>query len=201
MTHISTQELIGQLQFLEPKDNRPVFVAVSGYGGSGKSTLANAIRSKIEDAGIIPIDDFIVGARNERSSDWSTFDRARLKKEVLEKAIVGEQLRYQQYNSGEWVSGSGGTWRELEVGRIVIIEGCSVIHPSLTYDYTYSAWIDCPQEKALESAKQRDLGETELFGGDDTTMLWDEVWGPNDKDFFHAFRPDLLATVLVEPQF
>lgn len=67
--------------------------------------------------------------------------------------------------------------------------------------YDYSAWIDCPQDIALVSAKKRDVNEVELFGDDDTSLLWDTVWGPNDSDYFEQFRPDLSATVLVEPQF
>jgi hypothetical protein len=150
---------------------------------------------------VVPIDDFITGERAQRSPDWATFDRHRLKTDVLDVASVDSTLRYRQYNSGEWVSGKGGSWRELQVGRLVIIEGCGIIHPLLTPYYTVSAWIDCPQERALVSAKKRDESETDLFGDDDTSQLWDEVWGPNDRDFYINFRPDQNATVLVEPQF
>lgn len=62
-------------------------------------------------------------------------------------------------------------------------------------------WINCPQEDALRSSKSRDRAETELFGEDDTDTLWDEVWGPNDADFFSKYRPDEVADVLVEKQF
>ena len=116
---------------MEPLGTKPVFVAISGFGGSGKSTLANFVAEKLESASILPIDDFIIGERTHRSADWSTFDRLRLQNEILQRAVTGKTLRYQQYHSGEWISGVGGAWRELSIGKIVIIEGCGVIHPDL----------------------------------------------------------------------
>lgn len=198
---LSKNELLELIQTLRPVHDRPAFVAISGFGGTGKSTLAESLRTSLEDASVIPIDDFIIGERTQRSTDWATFDRGRLRHDVLDVASIGRPLSYQRYNSGEWAEGRGGTWREVEIGQFVIIEGCGVIHPSLTQYYDASAWIDCTHESALESAKKRDQSEVELFGNDDTDRLWDEVWGPNDLDFFKAFRPDVLATVLVEPQF
>lgn len=201
MSHVSRQELIKRLEILEPQSERPVFVAISGFGGSGKSTLAGVISEALGDAVVVPVDDFIVGAREHRSADWGTYDRKRLQRDVLEQARPGEALRYQQYQSGEWANGRGGTWREVNVGRMVIIEGCGIIHPSLMDQYSLAAWIDCSHEQALVSAKQRDVAEVELFKDDDTNLLWDTIWGPNDKAYFDSIRPDLLADVLVEPQF
>ena len=88
--------MIESLQALEAQYSKPAFVAISGFGGSGKSRLAEAVSNEIEGSAIVPIDDFIVGARDERSGNWRTFDRDRLKSEVLEKATIGYQLRYQK---------------------------------------------------------------------------------------------------------
>lgn len=198
---VTRDDLLRLIQDLKPKNDRPSFVAISGFGGTGKSTLAESLCTAIDSAVVVPVDDFIIGERTQRSTDWATFDRQRLRRSVLEPARIGQTLSYQRYNSGEWVSGRGGSWRELEIGRLVIVEGCGIIHPLLTPCYDVSAWIDCPHEVALESAKKRDRSETELFGSDDTDQLWNEVWGPNDLDFFNAFKPDELATVLVERQF
>lgn len=200
--HISKDTLITLLRQLKPHEDRPAFVAISGYGGSGKSTFAQGVSKAIgSDTAVIPIDDFIIGARDERSVDWRTFDRSRLHDDIIEPASVGKTLRYQRYNSGDWVANRGGDWIEVTVGKVVIVEGCGILHPTLLPHYDFSAWIDLPQPRALESAKYRDASEIELFGDDDTAALWDNVWGPNDKDFFETFRPDLNATVLVEPQF
>lgn len=193
-------ELI-QAQATKSHKDRPAFVALSGFGGSGKSSLALEVARMLEDSVVIPIDDFIVGARDERSADWRTFDRARLRRDILESARPGESLSYQKYNSGDYVNGKGGELVQVAIGRTVIVEGCGILHPELMGYYDASAWIAMPQEAALASAKQRDSSEGDLFGDDDTAALWDEVWGPNDKNFFDTFRPDFAATVLVEPQF
>lgn len=199
---LTREGLIEVIRDAESIGNRPSFVAISGFGGSGKSTLALAVAEALGEATtIVPIDDFIIGARDERSRDWRTFDRERLYREVITPARIGEVLRYQKYNSGDWVNGRGGNQVEITIGQTVLIEGCGILHPSLMDNYNCSAWIDLPQDRALSSAKHRDATEIELFGDDDTATLWDKVWGPNDADFFKTFRPDQNATVLVEPQF
>ncbi len=197
---VSKEGLLRAVQNMRPKDARPVFVAISGFGGTGKSTLAAFLSASLKRASVVPIDDFIIGERTQRSTDWATFDRERLTHNVLEPARIGQTIRYQQYNSGEWVQGRGGSWREIEIGQLVIIEGCGILHPSLMPHYDISAWIDCPHDVALESAKRRDRQSGELFENDDTDKLWNEVWGPNDLDFFTTFKPDMLATILVERQ-
>ncbi len=199
---VSKEELIEVIRTIASNKNRPVFVAISGFGGSGKSMLAHAVADALgEETVVVPIDDFIIGARNERSDDWRTFDRQRLRRDVLESAVPGKTLCYQKYNSGDWANNRGGDWREVNAGQIIIIEGCGTLHPSLMPSYDCSAWIDLSQEQALISAKTRDLANIELFGDDDTARLWNDIWGPNDADFFKAFRPDQNATFLVEPQF
>jgi len=200
--HLTRDELIALIKTIEPREGRPAFVAISGFGGSGKSTLAlNLCKSLDETADVVPIDDFIVGPREQRSGDWQTFDRERLRQDVLERARVGKPFSYRRYNSGDWVNGRGGSLRIVTPRKILIIEGCSVIHPDLMPYYDCSVWVDCPQEVALANAKQRDQTEIDLFGDDDTDRLWNEFWGPNDRDYFETFHPDHLANVLLEPQF
>lgn len=197
----NTEQLAERWGALELHGSKPSIVAISGFGGSGKSTLAATISNELPGSVVVPVDDFIIGARDERSADWSTFDRQRLRTEVIDRATTGSTLRYQAYNSGEWVQGLGGSWRELEIGHLVIVEGCSVIHPELISFYDSSAWINCSQSRALDTAKARDALELGLFRGEDTARLWDEVWGPNDRDFFNGYRPDLLAEFVIERQF
>lgn len=193
--------LITLIKAIKPREGRPAFVAISGFGGSGKSTLALNLCENLSGADIVPIDDFIVGPREQRSGDWQTFDRERLRRGILEQAHFGEPLSYRKYNSGEWVNGRGGKVRTVTPRQVLIVEGCSVIHPELMPYYDCSVWIDCSQDIALANAKQRDQTETSLFGDDDTAKLWDEIWGPNDRDYFETFRPDQMVSVLLEPQF
>jgi hypothetical protein len=84
---------------------------------------------------------------------------------------------------------------------MVIIEGCGVIHPEVSQYYDITAWINCTQKKALKMAKMRDSSEKNLFKCEDTDKLWDEVWGPNDRDYFAKFRPDLQADIILNNGF
>jgi uridine kinase len=190
---VSAERLLGEIGSITPANGRLAFIAISGYGGSGKSTLAGQVRESIEGCEVIPIDDFIVGAREGVDEDWATFDRERLRNDVLDVAKPGRQLSYKTYNSGEYVSGRGGRLRTITPERILIVEGCGILHPELMQYFDYSAWVDCPRAVAVELAKSRDKSE-----GNDNDRLWDEVWSPNDQRFFDKYRPDLLATVLVE---
>lgn len=193
---ISSAEMIEAIRDVKPPaDGYLAFIAISGFSGSGKSTLANRVSDAVEGCEVVSIDDFIFGPRSQRSSDWSTFDRKRLRKDVLDVAKPGESLSYRCYNSGEWVSGKGGTLRTITPQKLLIIEGCGILNPSLVQYYDYSAWIGCATNVALEQAKARDRSE-----GNDNDLLWDKIWGPNDRDYFNQFRPDQLAMVTVEPE-
>lgn len=191
---MTTDALTQKLTDLSPKSDKPIIVAVSGYGGSGKSTLSAKLSATLGDTVVVPIDDFIIGPRDQRSGDWQTFDRKRLRREVLETARIGKALRYQANNSGEWVSGQGGKWTTIVPHRYLIIEGCGILHPLLMPYYDYSVWIDCSGETAWGQAKQRDKSE-----GHESDKLWDEVWVPNDQDFFNTYHPDKLASGIVQP--
>ncbi len=186
-------ELIAQIQELKIGREKPRFIAVSGFGGSGKSTLAKFIVRSLVGADVVPIDDFIIGRQDQRSNNWSTFDRSRFATDILQNARTNKPLRYQQFQSGEFASGRPGTWRSFTPQRYVIVEGCSVLHPSLMDYYDFSVWIDCSLGDALSRAKARDMAEGRKY------WLWDSVWGPNDNDYFASIRPDRLANATISP--
>jgi uridine kinase len=185
--------LITQIRALRPKPGRLFVIAVSGYGGSGKSSLAAELAKTLGEAEVVSIDDFIVGPKHERSADWHTFDRERLRDEILAVAQPGEMLTYQQFQSGVRASHRPGSQRTITPGKYLIIEGCSVLHPDLMKYYDFSVWIDCPLDTARLRAEARDRSQ-----GNDDSRLWDEVWSPNDRDYFNNYRPDRLADAIVE---
>lgn len=193
VNHISVKEMIERVKVIGPTNRSLVFIAISGFGGSGKSTLASKVRDAIDGSEIIPIDDFIVRAKENVDEDWATFDRQRLRTDVLDVAKPGQSLSYKVFNSGEYVNGQGGKLRSIIPERLIIVEGCGILHPTLMSYFDYSVWIDCPIEIAVEMAKSRDKAE-----GHDNDSLWDNVWSSNDQRFFKKYRPDLLSTALVE---
>lgn len=191
---MTTPELIETIKGLKVRPGQLIIIAVSGFGGSGKSTLASKLAANIKGAEVVSIDDFIVGARDERSGDWRTFDRDRLRREVLIPAKPDTTITYQQFHSGEWVGHTGGRWRTIRPHKYLIIEGCGIFHPTLMPYFDFSVWIDCPQDIALKRAEARDLSQ-----GNDDRSLWEEVWRLNDLDYFHTFHPDKLASAIVDP--
>ena len=185
-------ELVDQIHGLKKPPGRPLIIAISGFGGSGKSTLASRLAAALTSTAVIPIDDFIRGPKDELSNDWHTFDRQRLRRDVLIPTHKQRPIRYRQYRSGEWVAGKGGAWRSVSPQNYLIIEGCSVLHPTLMSYYDLSVWIDCPEPFALLQAEERDLNE-----GNDDVALWNDVWRLNDVVYFNTFHPDTLASIIV----
>lgn len=166
----------------------PVFIAISGFGGSGKSTLAEQLRAhfNVETDQVIRLDHLYSqqwdGPGMLDQVDWD------LLTQILKNAHAGKPLRY---------TGRGFRGESIAVDaplpRLVIVEGIRLLQPELLPLFDLSVWIDCPQSIAIERAKSRDRAQGE---DEDTVNLWDTDWGPKDKAYFEAFRPDTLADVL-----
>lgn len=173
--------------------NELVTVALSGFCGAGKSTLAERLSEEFRSAPVVSIDDFITKPRNHRSQNWSTFDRNRFKSELLDTAEMNSSIGYTQFQTGVYVSGKPGTHRLINIGKLLIVEGVSIFTPELIKSYSLAVWINCPIDIAVCRAKQR--GKIDK---DDNGWLLDNVWRPNDVDFYGAYRPDELADVIYE---
>jgi uridine kinase len=177
------------IKSLARPQSRPLIIAISGFGGSGKSMLAEKLRRQLGNAQVVSIDDFILERNAGRSADWNSFDRARMRNQVLEPAACGKTVRYQVY---DWKEDRLGKWRTVPPCDYLILEGISVLHPNLRGYYDFKIWIDCPLKVATERAIQRDRQ-----WGNDHDTLWRTVWAPNDRDYFKKYRPDLAADTVL----
>lgn len=179
---VSFEHLVQQIG-VKSKNTEFFVIAISGFGGSGKSTTARKLAEALKDAISIPLDDFIVNRFQGRSSEWASFDWQRLIKEVLLPIRKGEKsIEYGVYS---WIEDNVAQKKIVEIKKYVIIEGVGLIRDSLQEYFDCTVWIDTPFDIAIARGKKRDKEEY----GADHDKLWDEVWGPNDRDYFEKCKP------------
>jgi uridine kinase len=181
------QHILTAIKKLEQPKNRPLIIAISGYGGSGKSTLAAKLKEQLGNTEVIAADDFIISRCKDRTADWSSYDRPRLQSQVLEPALSGEPIRYQSY---DWKNDKLGEWRTALRTSYLIAEGLSILHPDLRKYYDLKIWVDCP----LDIATQRGIKRDQAWGNDHDDP-WLNIWMPNERDFMAKYRPDLAADI------
>lgn len=180
------ERIIDELRSL-PVTQRPVFIAIDGFGGSGKSTLAAKLRTALVSAFVVSIDDFITKERiSDLSEDKSSFDRSRLKQQVLLPGSRGEQVRYQRLI---WESNSLSEPIVVPDVDFLIVEGISSYHPDIASFYSLKIWIDTPMDVAKARGRARD-------GGNENAQNWDR-WAENDLLYQQKFHPELAADFVV----
>ncbi len=163
--------------------SRPLVVGISGFGGAGKSTLAQALHDLLPDSQVVPGDEFLLSRPpTARSDSWDCIDRMRLLRQVVLPARSGQASRYQAF---DWEAGALGPWVTL-TGSPVVVEGLGLFHPDIVGHFDLRVWIDVDLDTATSWGMERD----ETVYDNPQTQLWEEVWKPNDADFFRRFRPD-----------
>jgi len=172
-------------QLAIPKD-RPLVVAISGFGGSGKTTLASLLQTQLRDAAVVTIDSF---SNHEwrRNADWDNFDRTRFAREILVPAHKNVfPLRYAHV---PWPGHVEIPQVEVPRPAVLIVEGCSLFHPGLLPYYDLKIWVDCP----LEVATKRGMWRDRHVHKNEQDYYWQNIWMPNERDFSVKYRPDQIA--------
>lgn len=187
--HSAHQQIEEKIKSFTAPLGRSLIIAISGYGGSGKSTLAAELQQQLGNAQVISSDDFIINRCAERTADWSSYDRPRLRKQVLEPASCSQAIRYQIY---DWENNQLDKWRSVPKSKYLLIEGVSILHPDLRHFYDYAIWMDCPLDIATKRGIQRDRE-----WGNDHDDMWNNIWMPNERDYFEKYRPDLAADLII----
>ena len=168
-----------------------IVIAISGFGGSGKTTVAKEIAELLEDAVVVSLDDFFMDRLKQRSANWASYDWQRLIDQMLRPTKEGAtSISYDVY---DWRANRLDPKRELDLPSYVIIEGVGLLQNGMDEYFDHTIWVDVPLEQAIERGKRRDRDQY----GVDHDALWEEVWGPNDSDYFHKHLPDQTAEYLV----
>jgi len=167
-------------------------IALAGFGGAGKSTVANKLSNTLENAVVIPLDQFIINRLLDRSADWDGFDWARVIEQVLKPVQDGSEII--TFGICDWQQNKIIEEKTLELPKYIIIEGCGLIREQLKKYFDFSIWIDIPLEVAYERGSTRDREEYKV----DHDKLWKERWTPNDKDYFEKYQPAVNADFLLK---
>jgi uridine kinase len=181
------QEILTAIQKLKQPKDRPLLIAISGFGGSGKTTLANELKAQLEGAQNVSIDSFSTHEWH-RNADWDNFDRERFTREVL--APAHKDKFPLQFIHEPWPGNSEESITIPETGYL-IVEGCSIFHPDLLSYYDLKIWADCPLEQATKRAMWRDR----YVHKDEKDYNWLNIWMPNERDFLEKYHPDKVADI------
>ncbi len=185
------QKALQQINSLAHPTNRPLIIAVSGFGGAGKTTLANKLKIQLTDAQVVCIDSFTIGQHWYRSADWANFDRSRFTQEILQPAR-GNQFPL-VYSHGTWPGQTGSPTVRVPQAKYLIVKGCSIFHPDLLRYYDYKIWVDCP----LSAATKRGMWRDKYVHKDPQDYYWQNIWMPNEKEFYDKYHPDKAANIIL----
>jgi uridine kinase len=162
---------------------KPVLIGIEGYGGSGKTTFAQKLASRLGNAYVVSMDDFIVTEKlTEPSWDNGAFDRERLERQVLVPASNGQPVSYQRL---VWATNTLSDLVTVPEVEYLIVEGISSYHPSIKPYYDYTIWVETPMEIAQQRGHARD-------GSNENAHYWD-LWMRNDLAYQQRYHPEQRA--------
>jgi uridine kinase len=165
-------------------------VAIDGRGGSGKSTLARRLARGWPAAVVVEMDDFCRPApeRVQRPENHgANFDRERLARQVLVPLASGRAAHYQRY---DWDEDRLAEWHGVPAGTVVLLEGVYSTSELLRGYLDFTIWVDCPYERRLQRAIERD--------GERMRTVWTEQWTPAEDRYVEAEGPDRRADLVLD---
>lgn len=171
-------------------------VAVSGPAGAGKSTLTRQLQAGLARMpGIGPVvpffavDWYTIGACVKRGRGWPGYNWLRWQEEVLDPIYMGEAITC---TIRDWESRQVIGEISSPPTPIRLLEGVGLFHPSRLPYLRCRVWVDCDLDVAEALGIERSLAH----GHYEHVRRWRSVWGPNDRDFIEAFRPEKEADIL-----
>ena len=164
------------------KLKKPFIVAISGFGGSGKTTFANLLASEIH-APIVGVDDFFNKSERLNYERWEIYDFGRLELEIIKPFLSGGTIL--SYRAFDWEENELTVFKTIHVDEVLIVEGVGLFRPELMKYYSYTIWIECPIEIAIERGKKRDRN----MYGESQDEKWDGIWRDNEIQCYLEFDP------------
>ena len=181
-----SKEIVNSISMLK----NPAIIGISGFGGSGKSTFAKVLASQLK-VNCIGIDSFFKSKDTSEYQLWNIFDFKRLEEEVLKPYLSREcKISYGEFN---WEENKVLKKSTIITNGLLIIEGVGIFRPEINNYFSYSIWIDCPIDIAIERGKKRDKEEY----GINQDNNWDGIWKRNDLQCFDKFSPKIKSDCIV----
>ena len=184
----TAQEIIDAIEGLR-RERSAITVGISGFCGAGKSTFTRQVIKSVEDSARIRGDDFLDPERShQRSAEWDGVDRPRLRAEVFEPFRNGKPGLFRRY---DWGTHQLGSPEAIPSAQVLVVDAIGLFNPELDGMFDLTVWVDVDLSLATERGMARDrrLGRTH-------EQLWNDVWGPNERDFVVRFDPRARADYL-----
>jgi len=158
-------------------------VAVDGPGGAGKSTFAGRLAVALDDAPVIPIDDFL--SWEDLTGWWPRFEQ-----QVVEPLLAGRPAVYQRRDwEHDYWGAALGPWRTVPPAPVVVVEGVTASRRALAGRLACAVWVDTTPEVRLGRGLRRD--------GARIRAAWLDFMG-REEAFFAADGTRERADVLVD---
>ena len=184
---MTTKEIANNIKKVQ-FTNKPVIIALDGFGGAGKSTLAKELKEALGSACVVEVDDFfMIGV--ESDADKSNFDRERLRQQVLIPLRSGRPAAYQRVL---WPNDELSDFINVPDVDYIILEGVSSFHPDIAEYVDYKIWLDISGEEAKQRMIHRDRAQGEEHG-----ELWDH-WTDSYQMYKDLHQPEKQADLVVK---
>lgn len=169
---VSQQDAIARAAALPlPGRTDTVFIGVDGFGASGKSTFASRLAADRPGSVVVHVDDFAAPGIPEW--DWTRFRR-----QLLTPLLARRPARYQRW---DWHRDEGAEWRDVPLGRTLIVEGVSATRCEVGAPWALTIWVEAPRAVRLARARQRD--------GDRMLATWLQRWMPEEQAWAARAKP------------
>lgn len=168
--------------------DRPAVVAIDGPCGGGKSALA-ALLAEVFPCNVFHMDDFYLPPAR-REPDWregigGNMDFRRIREELLEPALRGEDITYRAYDCRT----DAGRAPVLYPHRLLtVLEGSYSLHPGLRRYYRASIFVTCPEEERLRRLWRREGARFDAFR---------DCWIPLEERYFRTCGAEEAASLRV----
>jgi len=145
---LAAADLAARIRRAPARLGRTRLVCVDGPAGSGKTSLAARLRTHLDDAGVLHMDDVYAG--------WDTdFDEvhARLRAQVAEPLGRGAVGCYQRY---DWYAGRFDAWVEVPPPAVLLLEGVGSGAAALDPVRSLLVWVEAERGERLRRGLERD---------------------------------------------